>query len=148
MVSEAALEAMAAANESESSLLCVLHFLSGVVGMDCVLLNARWVSELLLLAAAYRSVFSDPPPPAAAVIQLLLLVLPFLPHVLGGLLLWLRLGRDGNGDGGFPTKRAVMIWQEIVVRAGLVELDLVCRSCVACSPKEAVGELMTVGVAR
>ena len=128
MVSEAALEATAAANEPESSLLRVLHFLSGVVGMDCVLLNARWVSARLLLAAAYRSVFSDPPPPAAVI--LLLLVLPFLPHVLGGLLLWLRLGRDGNGDGGFPTKRAVMIslWREIVVRAVLVvELDLVCR---------------------
>ena len=109
MVSEAALEATAAANEPESSLRRVLHFLSGVVGMDCVLLNARWVSaRLLLLAAAYRSVFSDPPPPAAVI--LLLLVLPFLPHVLGGLLLWLRLGRDGNGDGGFPTKRAVMIY--------------------------------------
>ena len=35
MVSEAALEATAAANEPESSLRRVLHFLSGVVGMDC-----------------------------------------------------------------------------------------------------------------
>ena len=109
MVSEAALEATAAANEPESSLpRRVLHLRSGVVGMDWVLLKAPWDDSVLLLpllAAAYRSVFSDPPPAAAVI---LLLVLPFLPHVFGGLLLWLRLGMDGSGDGGFPTKRAVI----------------------------------------
>ena len=102
MVSEAELEATAAANETEISLLCGLHI--GVVGMDCVLLNTRWASALLLLAAAYRSDFSDR--------------LPFLVHALGGLLLWLRLGRDGNG---------MMILQEMVVLTVLVELHLVCH---------------------